>query len=162
MADESNNVPTTAPAPKKSRKLLIVIIALVVLLGGAGGAWFFLHHGKTAEAAPQENSPEYPVHLETFTVNLADAEESHFLRITIDLGLGQAPNGGGSEKGNGDFPTARVRDAIVSVLTVGKADVLMTPEGKAQLKHDLIEALQQKVPEIDVRDVYFTEFLVQR
>jgi len=38
----------------------------------------------------------------------------------------------------------------------------MTPEGKAQLKRDLVQVLQQKVPEIDVRDVYFTEFLVQR
>ena len=48
------------------------------------------------------------------------------------------------------------------MLTVGSAATLMTPEGKAQLKRDLVQALQQKVPEIDARDVYFTEFLVQR
>ncbi len=162
MAEE----PNSNSSPKKSNTgLLIVIVALVAVLGGAGGAWFLLHQGKTAEAAPAapvEKTPEYMVHLETFTVNLADPEESHFLRITIDLGLGHAPKGAEGEKGNGDFPTARARDAIVSVLTVGSAAPLMTPEGKAQLKRDLVQALQQKVPEIDVRDVYFTEFLVQR
>ena len=34
----------------------------------------------------------------------------------------------------------------------------MTPDGKAQLKKDIVEALKEKVPEIDAREVYFTEF----
>ena len=55
-----------------------------------------------------------------------------------------------------------MRDAILTVLTAGKADVLITQEGKAQLKKDILAALQQTVPELDVREVYFTEFLVQR
>ena len=168
MTDESKNTTNAAaPAPKSKTALLLVVVILVGLVGGAGGAWFFLHHGKTAEAAeatPQQklSDPGYVAHLEPFTVNLADSEDSHFLRITIDLALGHAPKGAEGEKGMGDFPTARVRDSVLAVLTLGKADVLITPEGKATLKRDLIAGLQQKVPEIDVRDVYFTEFLVQR
>lgn len=166
MADESKNASNAvASAPQKSKTaLLFIIVVLISLVGGAGAAWFFLHRGKTAEAAPQQKPPDpgYVAHLEPFTVNLADSEDSHFLRITIDLDLGHAPKGAEGEKGNGDFPSARIRDAVLAVLTLGKADVLITPEGKAALKHDLIAALQQKVPEIDVRDVYFTEFLVQR
>ncbi len=163
MAEEPKSTPDpAASAPKKkSSALLIIVGALVVLLGGAGAAWYFLHHSKPAEAASVDKPPEFTVHLDTFTVNLADPEESHFLRITMDLGLGHPPKDAG-EKGAGGFPTARARDAILSVLAVGKADVLMTPEGKAQLKHDLIQALQESVPESDVRAVYFTEFLVQR
>ena len=160
MADETKNSPNPSAAKKKSSLPLIVGV-LVVLLGGGGGGWFYLHHGKPAEAAPVEKSPEFALHLETFTVNLADPEESHFLRITIDLGLEHAPKGA-AEKGTGDFPTARARDAMLSVLAKGKADVLMTPEGKDQLKHDLLQALQESVPEAAVRNVYFTEFLVQR
>jgi flagellar basal body-associated protein FliL len=48
------------------------------------------------------------------------------------------------------------------VLTAGKADALLTQEGKTQLKKNLVEALNHNVPELGVRDVYFTEFLVQR
>jgi flagellar basal body-associated protein FliL len=39
---------------------------------------------------------------------------------------------------------------------------LLTPEGKADLKKNLVDSLGRKVPELGVKDVYFTEFLVQR
>jgi flagellar basal body-associated protein FliL len=48
------------------------------------------------------------------------------------------------------------------VLTAGKADVLITTDGKAQLKKDVLAAVQKSAPDLDVREVYFTEFLVQR
>jgi len=47
-------------------------------------------------------------------------------------------------------------------LTVCKAEALLTPSGKQQLKKNILDALNQNVPELGVRDVYFTEFLVQR
>ncbi|HXX44758.1 MAG TPA: flagellar basal body-associated FliL family protein [Candidatus Acidoferrales bacterium] len=161
MADESKAAAKPAETAKKKSAAPLIVVLVVLLAGGAGAAWFFLHHGKTAEAAPEANTPEFVVHLDTFTVNLADPEEGHFLRITIDLGLGHPPKGA-AERNYGDFPVARARDAILSVLTIGKADVLLTPDGKTQLKHDLIQSLQDKVPEADVRNVYFTEFIVQR
>jgi len=161
MADESKSTAKPPEQSKKKSKAPLLVILVLVLAGGAGAAWFFLHHGKTAAAAPEANTPEFVVHLDTFTVNLADPEEGHFLRITIDLGLGHPPKGA-AEHGYGDFPVARARDAILAVLTVGKADVLLTPDGKALLKRDLVQALQDKVPEADVRNAYFTEFIVQR
>ena len=60
------------------------------------------------------------------------------------------------------LPIARIRDAILSVLTLCKANALLTPEGKADLKKNLVDSLNRKVPELGVKDVYFTEFLVQR
>jgi len=60
------------------------------------------------------------------------------------------------------LPVARIRDSILSVLTVCKADSLLTSEGKTGLKKNLVNALNQSVPELGVREVYFTEFLVQR
>ena len=141
---------------------MVLILAVVVGLAAAGGgAWFYLHQGKTAQAAPQQQTEAlHTVHLEGFTVNLADAEENHFLRITIDLGLGHAPKA--AKEGESEIPTARVRDSILTVLTASKSEALVTPEGKAQLKKDILAALTQSAPELDVREVYFTEFLVQR
>jgi flagellar FliL protein len=157
---------TTAPnqesasEPKKSKGLLWIIILAVLALVGGGAAWFFLHTSKPTQAAPEETAPKYTVHLESFTVNLADPQDSHFLRISIDVGMGKPLKA--SKEGESDFPTARVRDAILPVLASGKGDVLVTPQGKEELKKEILSALQQKVPEIGAQDIYFTEFLVQR
>jgi len=161
--------PPTSPAAgatvKKSSVPLLISIALLAVAGGGGSAWFVLERGRTAEASrPAEvnSAPKYLVHLEGFTVNLADAEETHFLRVTMDLGIDRLPEGADKEKAAAVLPVGRIRDAILSVLTAGKADALLTSEGKAQLKKSLVESLNHNVPEVGVREVYFTEFLVQR
>ena len=156
MSDETTEKETKA---KGSNSILLILVAVIAIAVVGGGGWFFLHQNKTAEAAPQPTSELHTVHLEAFTVNLADVEENHFLRITVDLGLGHLPK---AKEGESEIPTARVRDAILTVLSAGKADVLITQEGKVQLKKDILTALHQSVPEVDVREVYFTEFLVQR
>jgi flagellar protein FliL len=160
------NMPTApmgAPVRKKSKAKLLAFVGLVAVLGGGGAAWFVLQRG-TAQASKESDAntaPKYMIHLEGFTVNLADAEETHYLRVTMDLGLDQMPVRAG-EKVAEPVPMARIRDAILSVLTVCQAEALLTPQGKATLKTSLLESLHRKVPELGVKDVYFTEFLVQR
>lgn len=127
--------------------------------------WFVVARNHTAEASrtpDTSQAPKYLIHLEGFTVNLADPEETHFLRVTMDLGVDRLPEGADREKSMTYLPLGRIRDAVLGVLTVCKADVLLTPEGKNQLKKNLVNALNQNVPELGVREVYFTEFLVQR
>jgi len=169
MAQSTVEAPPTAPAKPKSKALVLIVVAVVLGAGGSGAAWFFLVHGKKASAAASSEStekkktPEYTLHLDSFTVNLADPEEAHFLRVTMELGLESAPKGDPGKEGEGsDFPTAQTRDAILTVLSACKANDLLTTDGKEALKQRLIGALQQKVPQIGARDVYFTEFLVQR
>ena len=153
------------PAPKSSAGLLLVAI-LLGIGGGGGAAWYILQRARVADAAagPSEVSlsPKYIVHLEGFTVNLADPEETHFLRLTLDLGIDRLPNGADKDKDSSGIPKGRIRDSVLSVLTVCKGDVLLTTEGKQQLKKNLVEVLNRNVPELGVREVYFTEFLVQR
>lgn len=98
-------------------------------------------------------------HLESFVVNLADPEQKAYLRIGIDLGLKRPLT---SEENAAGPHTAPVRDAIVGVLTTCKPEEILTPAGKAQLKRDIRAALGERVPELEVEEVYFTEFLVQR
>ena len=57
---------------------------------------------------------------------------------------------------------ATIRDSILTVLAQCKSDELLQPEGKLKLKRDLINALNRDVPALQAREVYFTEFLVQR
>ncbi len=98
--------------------------------------------------------------LEGFVVNLADTEANSFLRIGIELGLEHDPEGG--HGGDDAVPTARMRDAILAVLSTWESDALLTQEGKAKLKEQLVEILRERVPEMGVQEVYFTDFLVQR
>jgi flagellar basal body-associated protein FliL len=97
------------------------------------------------------------LHLEPFVVNLTDAEDNRFLRVGIDLALEREPsNKEGSES------AARVRDCIIFVLSTWRSDSLLAPDGKQKLKDEILHALQDRVPELGVKEVYFTEFLVQR
>ncbi|MGA9415269.1 MAG: flagellar basal body-associated FliL family protein, partial [Terriglobales bacterium] len=58
-------------------------------------------------------------------------------------------------------PTALVRDTILSVLATSQPEELLKLEGKRQLKDELLKALHERVPQLAVENVYFTEFLVQ-
>lgn len=129
-------------------------VLLVALLGL--GAWFW-NTSRTGTPADANHSVKSSLHLETFVLNLADREQRSYLRVGIDLGLGQEIG-----KGENTPPVGQVRDTILGVLALSRVDELMTAPGKAKLKEDLLHALQQRVPGLGVQEVYFTEFLIQR
>ena len=152
-------------AEKKSSAGWMFVAILLLLVGGGVTAWMMLNGRQSlhaSKAAEPGGIPKYLVHLEGFTVNLADPEETHFLRVTMDLGIDRLPEGVDKEKASVALPAGRIRDAILSVLTTCRADALLTAEGKTALKRNLVDALNRAVPELSIRDVYFTEFLVQR
>jgi flagellar basal body-associated protein FliL len=60
-----------------------------------------------------------------------------------------------------EIPVALVRDTVLSVLSAARAEQLVQADGKRQLKSELLQALQERLPQLGVEDVYFTEFLVQ-
>jgi flagellar FliL protein len=144
---------------RMAKSFVAGIVAFALL---AGVAWILTSkrqaHGGQASAAP---AVQAVMHLEGFVVNLADPPGDCFLRIGIDLGLGHSIARHG-EKEIDAAPTARVRDVILRVLTTYQSNELLAPAGKIRLKQQLLEALQAAAPELEVREVYFTDFLVQR
>jgi flagellar protein FliL len=153
MAQNANSA-TSVPA-KKNRGASAIV--LVLLVAGVGGGWVMArNHATAAPDASQEPRVKSLLHLETFTVNLADADQRGFLRIGMELGLGQTAKGGREPQ------VAPVRDAILEVLSAQTSQDLLTPSGKRQMKEQIRSALQSRVPELHVEEIYFTEFLVQR
>ena len=135
--------------------------AVAVLALGAGGGFFFYHRSAAAQPKAEEK-PVSPVksvmHLENFVVNLQGTSGNGYLRIGIDLGLAEAP-----KEGEGASPaTGKLRDAILTVLGTRTADELMTSDGKAKLKADIMASINDRIPELGCKEVYFTEFLVQQ
>jgi flagellar basal body-associated protein FliL len=56
---------------------------------------------------------------------------------------------------------AQLQSAILEILTVHTAEQLVTPEGKAALKKEILEKTGHVLHSARVTDVLFTEFVVQ-
>ncbi len=171
MATATENPESTTSSAKtasrKSGSRSFTTVAIVLLVIGAGIWWGFVRP-RDADSANRTDAPagRAVLPLDAFTVNLADHEEGRFLRATLALGVdGQLPaitKGENKQVETGQVSMATIRDSIITVLAQCTSDQLLTPEGKTKLKADLINSLNRDVPDLRVREVYFTEFLVQR
>jgi len=138
------------------RGRLVFAVPVVSLV--AIGIWFWASRGD--DAAVQANTEprvRCTLHLETFVLNLADADQRAYLRVGIDLGLSKEMKAGEEPP-----PISQIRDTILGVLAQAKGDDLVIARGKTKLKQDLLRALQERVPQLGVEEIYFTEFLIQR
>jgi len=171
MVDEAEKLtPPLDPAAIASRKpgrRGVATIAVLFIVVGTGIWWEFVRPRDASSANPEQAASARAVlPLESFTVNLADPEEGRFLRVTVALSVdGQLPTvtrGENKPVETGAVSMATIRDSILTVLAKSTSDQLLTPEGKAKLKADLIDSLSRDVPGLGAREVYFTEFLVQR
>lgn len=169
MAEATQPAPQPAPpaaaTKKSSSKMLMVIIAAVVVIAVGTGGWVW--HMRSVKAQPrQPQHTELPkksavksvLHLESFVVNLQGGSSTSYLRVGIDLGLASEAKEGEKDPA----PTGQLRDAILTVLGAQSVDTLLTPEGKEKLKADILKSINDRVPEIECREVYFTDFLVQQ
>jgi flagellar FliL protein len=147
---------------KKSSLRTSCVLGLA-LLAGLGACGTSSKNADAAKGASGNPRIKAVMNLESFVLNLADPEEGRFLRVGMTLGLeNPLPAKGGKEEESGVVPTARIRDTILGVLSTWHSDALLAPDGKQKLKEELVRALRARVPELGVKEVYFTDFLVQR
>ena len=156
----------TPAAPKKSKKGFFMMILLVLVAVGGGGAGAYFYFVKMGGAAVEAKAahPEPPpatgiVPLEPFVVNLADTGATRFLRVNLSLIVQDEEHAKELEENAVD--KARVRSAILELLAQQEADKLVTPEGKAELKKAIAERIGHAAHELKVRDVLFSEFVIQ-
>jgi flagellar protein FliL len=160
MAQAPVAAPAAPPSPKKKSggKKVLIAIAAVVCAGIAAGGWLW-HRSASAQSKPADTDAtevKSVLHLESFVVNLQGGSDNGYLRVGIDLGLGVTSQGEGQK----DI-TAPLRDTILTILGSQNVDNLLTPAGKAKLKEQILAAINQRLPQVECRDVYFTDFLVQ-
>ncbi len=170
---------STKPKKKGKKLLLIVGLLIVLLIGGGGGFYFWSRathvqakgaetgHKEEKHAAKKEDGEKFSlpedgevksvVELPPFIVNLADAEQARYLRLTVSVGIGDE---GGEEKPDSLFLT-RVKNAMLSVLTTKTSNDVLTVEGKQKLRQELLQAAQAASEEPKVEAIYITDFIVQ-
>jgi flagellar protein FliL len=183
MSDTAPNAAPPAPPPapvKKSGLVKWIVIGLlaVLLLGGGGAAawWFFLRTppveqaegdgegdgadaGDAAASKDQKPKGDGIIPMDQFLVNLADKDASRFVRVK--LGLVVETKKEGEELSKEEVVKARLRSAILEVLSQQTADHLVTAEGKSELKKLIAERSNAALGEKKVLDVLFTDFVVQ-
>lgn len=146
--------------------MIILVVVLLLLAGGGGGAYWFLFRGN-AEAAGADAEPEPEpeveatgvIPLEPFVVNLADPSGTRFLRVTLSLVV--ADEGIAKEFEEEKVVHMRVRSAILELLAQKQAAELITADGKTALKKEIDEVVEHAAHELEVKDVLFSEFIVQ-
>lgn len=106
---------------------------------------------------PDDEEVKQIVELQPFVINLADTDEPRYLRLTVSIGVG----GEGKEEKPDPVFTTRVRNALLAVLTTKKSTDVLTVEGKAALRRELLKIAQASVEEPHIQAIYITEFIVQ-
>lgn len=114
--------------------------------------------GALSNAIPDDEGVKKVIELPPFIVNLADTEQARYLRMTVNLGVGG--EGGEKEKPDQVFMT-RVRNALLAVLSEKTSEEILTVEGKAKLRKELLNAAQAASEEPEVMAIYITDFIVQ-
>jgi flagellar protein FliL len=156
--------PNTTAAPKKRAGFLkIVLLMLVAVAGGGAGAYFYFVKGAPVQAKEAKPEPPPPptgiIPLEPFVVNLADTGATRFLRVTLSLIVQDEEQA--KEMEENAIEKARVRSAILELLAEQQSEALATPEGKEELKKALAERIGHAAHALKVKDVLFSEFVIQ-
>jgi flagellar protein FliL len=174
-------VPLAAPVAAKFPVvplLIAVVVGVVIATLGVGGVVYYLAHtgrlpmqsGAAQKTEVSVLATTHAVVLEPLLVNLADAGGSSYLKVALTLRVadvidkkGAKANDEKSKNDKGaDDAVAAVRDTVLTVLGRQTADGLLAADGKEHLKAELKEALAEHNADLKMKDVFFTDFLVQR
>ncbi len=151
-----------------NKLLLIVIIVLLLLLLVIGGlvAYFLLSGNDEEQPPPQkiekkhkvdsmtEIGPIYP--LDPFIVNLVSANANRYLKCKIDLEL-DSPE----LQQEIDKKLPAIRDLIIQILSSKSVEEIQTAKGKQKLKEEIKRKINEILTTGEIRNVYFTEFVIQ-
>ena len=154
-----------ATKEKKGNLLPAVVIAVGLILGGKmmGGGGGAAPVASAGETTTTTTVPGPVVKLDPITLNMADGR---FLRVGLGFQLSAEHAAGGGHGGAKPDTTdaagtyARALDITIDVLGGRSYQELVSPEGREQAKHLLIEQLKHAYHE-EIEDVYFTEFVLQ-
>jgi len=177
MAEEHNDEKTEEKAGKnKSSSLIIIVIALFVLIligGGAAGYFLFLAPKDGAQTSPAQQAPAVqndagmaagsaagyagPLKsLDSFIVNLTDAQGTRYLKVVMQLEMSNEILGTEIDR-----KTPQIRDEIIMLLSSKSFDDVSSVAGKRALKRGILNSLNRYLTTGRVNNVYFSEFVVQ-
>jgi len=169
MAEENKEV-NNEEEKKGGKKKLIIFLLIFLIIAGAGGfaAYKFLIAGKQEENSEEKKAEKVVKEvnaveqlgimydLGTFVVNLSDKDADRYLKITVVLELESDQVRMEVEK-----RLPQIKDAITTLLLTKTSEEIKTAEGMELLKEEIIKRVNAILPLGGVKNVYFTEFVIQ-
>ena len=154
----------------KSFKILLIAGAglLVLLVLGGGIVSFVLSSFSSGDSSLMDKlkgvvsggkktggSASVAFHkMEPFLVNLADPGQLRYLKVTLHVETHQK-----GEEFEKRLP--QTRDSVLTILCSKNSRDIMTSEGKNALREEIKEKMNHLLTETKVRNIYFTEFVIQ-
>lgn len=181
-AKEAPPPPAEGAPPKRSKKLVIIIVAsallLVLVLGG--GAVLLLKNKATAEGdeeaseqvegkkAKKKNekqaAPTY-LKIEPFTINLRGEQGDQYLRLEMSA---EFEDQQAADRAKGFMP--KLRHQTMQLLKGKQVNELNSKEGTDKLAREIRDEMNlvlgepeegKKIPQGPVKEVLFTDFVIQ-
>ncbi len=160
------------PAPRSSLTN-ILLVGVLILIAGAGGYFAQeLISGKSPVPAPSvpavsEQTPTLGtrsapppvgvmVPLAPFVVNLAKTKGSRILKVTVTLELNNS-----EVQPEVEDNRQRIMDSILVLLSSKTFEDVYSIQGKFKLKDEITTRVNRFLAMGHVREVYFSEFLIQ-
>ena len=167
MAEQHTQTNKTAKAGKGKMVIVLASVGVLALGGGGFAAYRYMGrggaHAETAAKDSHEAAPEKTgsgiVSFDPFVANLADAGGGRFARISVKLVV--ANQAEAKELQENAVVVARLRSEILDLLMAQRAERLVTPEGKAELKKTIAERAAGIATPVKVTDVLFSDFVIQ-
>ncbi|MEJ5272572.1 MAG: flagellar basal body-associated FliL family protein [Spirochaetota bacterium] len=161
------------PAEKKAIKglssgivrILLYIIGIIILIA-ISVTISYLVASKTAEKPDKISieqtyknvTPPYDtLRLADFTINTADIDEQHVIRVTIALAYTQKDAAVSAELAQRE---AQIRDIINRILSSKRKDEIDSIDGKENLKNEIKNAINNILVNGKIKDVYFIDFFI--
>ncbi len=146
-------------------KILLYIIGIIILIA-ISVTISYLVASKTAEKPDKISieqtyknvTPPYDtLRLADFTINTADVDEQHVIRVTIALAYTQKDAAVSAELAQRE---AQIRDIINRILSSKMKDEMDSIEGKENLKNEIKNAINNVMVNGKIKDVYFIDFFI--
>jgi flagellar FliL protein len=96
------------------------------------------------------------VQLKTFHLNLGNPLENHYIRVDVALEY----RGGEQQAAEIDKRLPQLRDAIVGVISRQTRDMILDPDGKAQLRREMLIRVNRYMKQ-PIEAVYITDILIE-
>jgi flagellar basal body-associated protein FliL len=165
------------PIPKGKRAILVLGVPLGL---AAAGAFVFMQMsaaGATPSAVPDPKAGQLgPIlALDDRVINLSVSDAGSYKYAKIGVSIEIRPSTAsfydlhGTERTTSETTeldkyqeeVPRLLDALGSVVSAHDSATLTTPDGRAQLKSELLDAFRQILGPDEVIDVFFTNFVMQ-
>jgi flagellar FliL protein len=189
MAEEQEEVQEqeSNQAQKKSSNLVLIIVIVVLvftlLIGGIivalllsgddempvqqasqgqmmdessydGGGSQQVRQKATKRIESLDVGPMFP--LDGFTINLLSDSGRRYLKTTINLELRDEES---AEELEAKAPV--IRDILIRVMTSKTLEEIATAKGKDKLKDQLVNQINLRLRDAEVKNIYFVEFVIQ-